>query len=69
MSTIEVIATAGVKVPMEDKPNNYITDEGAVTVEDSTYYQRRISDGDLKPYNAISKKAAARAAADNANGG
>lgn len=44
---MKVQAVAGLKVPMEDKPHDYITDAEAVDVPDSAYYQRRISDGDL----------------------
>ena len=44
---MNLIATAGLKVPMEGKPHDYITDAEPVIVPDSAYYQRRISDGDL----------------------
>lgn len=44
---MQVQATTGLKVPMEDKPHDYITDVVAVDVPDTAYYQRRISDGDL----------------------
>lgn len=44
---MKVQAATGLKVPMEDKPHNYITDAVAVDVPDTAYYQRRISDGDL----------------------
>lgn len=44
---MKVQAVAGLKVPMEDKPHDYITDAEAVDVPDSAYYQRRITDGDL----------------------
>lgn len=47
MNLIRVKATAGVAVPMEDKPRTHITDAADVQVVDSTYYQRRITDGDL----------------------
>ena len=48
-----VLASPGLRVPVEGKPKDYITDrppEGAAgfTVsDDSAYYQRRITDGDL----------------------
>ena len=47
-----VLAIPGIKVPMEEKPRDYITEippEGEVgfTVPDSAYYLRRIADGDL----------------------
>lgn len=44
---MNVIASPGIKVPMEDKPNTYIDETVSVQVEDSAYYLRRISDGDL----------------------
>lgn len=47
MNTLKVIAAAGLAVPMEDKPRSYITDAEIVTVADTSYYQRRLSDGDL----------------------
>lgn len=42
-----VKAAAGIKVPKEDKPRDYITDAEAVEVQDSAYYLRRMADGDL----------------------
>jgi hypothetical protein len=42
-----VIAAPGILVPKEFQPRDYITDAEAVPVEDSAYYQRRITDGDL----------------------
>lgn len=42
-----VKAAKGLKVPMEFKPRDYITDDAVFNVEDSAYYMRRISDGDL----------------------
>lgn len=47
MNTLTVKSAAGIQVPMEDKPRSYITDSEVVEVPDSSYYQRRISDGDL----------------------
>ena len=44
---MKVQAAAGLKVPMEGKPHDYITDAEAVVVPESAYYQRRITDGDL----------------------
>ena len=46
---MKVIAVPGIKVPMEDKPRDYINDTDAVDVPITVYYQRRISDGDLIP--------------------
>ena len=40
-------AAKGLKVPMEFKPRDYITDDAVFKVDDSAYYARRISDGDL----------------------
>ena len=42
-----VKAAPGVKVPREDKPTTYIDDTTPVTIAPSTYYRRRITDGDL----------------------
>lgn len=44
---MKVKAAAGLKVPTEFKPQEYITDDKAVEVDESAYYLRRISDGDL----------------------
>lgn len=42
-----VKAAPGIKVPREDKPTTYIDDTTPVTIAPSTYYRRRIADGDL----------------------
>lgn len=42
-----VQAAPGIKVPMEEKPRDYITDADATEVPESAYYLRRIADGDL----------------------
>ncbi len=44
---MKVIAAPGLKVPMEDKPRDYITDAQAVDVPESAYYLRRLADRDL----------------------
>lgn len=44
---MNVIASTGLKVPLENKPNTYIDDTASVQVDESAYYLRRISDGDL----------------------
>ena len=51
---MRVLATPGLKVPMEEKPREYITDTppegevGYLVPDDSAYYQRRLLiDGDL----------------------
>lgn len=42
-----VKASAGLKVPQEEKPREYITDAEPVDVPETAYYMRRLSDGDL----------------------
>ena len=49
---MQVLAAPGLKVPMEEKPRDYITDtppegEAGYTVPDTVYYTRRLLDGDL----------------------
>lgn len=44
---MKVIAAPGLKVPKEDKPREYITQDEAVEVAESAYYMRRLADGDL----------------------
>lgn len=45
---MKVKAAAGLKVPMEGKPMTYIDENEVIEVpDDSAYYARRISDGDL----------------------
>lgn len=44
---MKVKAANGVRVPRENQPHSYISDEQAVEVENSLYYQRRLADGDL----------------------
>ena len=44
---MKVTASPGVRVPIEGKPREYITDTDAVEVPDSAYYRRRLRDGDL----------------------
>ena len=52
---MKVQAAPGIKVPMEDKPHDYITDAEAVDVPETAYYQRRITDGDLLDASAKPK--------------
>lgn len=60
-----VIAAAGIQVPMEDKPREYITDSQAVDVPASSYYLRMLADGDLLPAEEpASVKAATKKGAD-----
>lgn len=40
-------ASPAVRVPMEGAPRRYITHAATTTVTMSTYYRRRIKDGDL----------------------
>lgn len=47
---IKVIARKGVRVPVEGNPDRYITDEKAVDVPETTYWHRRLKDGDLLLY-------------------
>lgn len=44
---LRVKAAPGLKVPMENKPHDYITDAEAVEVPESAYYLRRVADDDL----------------------
>lgn len=49
---MQVLAAPGLKVPMEEKPRDYITDtppegETAYAVPDTVYYTRRVLEGDL----------------------
>lgn len=44
---MKVKASAGLKVPMEFNSQAYITEDKAVEVDESAYYLRRLSDGDL----------------------
>ncbi|QOF68300.1 DUF2635 domain-containing protein [Actinobacillus sp. GY-402] len=53
---MKVKATPGVKVPYEDRPYAHI-EQTVVDVPDTTYYRRRIADGDLiKVIETRSKK-------------
>jgi hypothetical protein len=44
---MRVQAAPGLKVPREDDPRKYITDEEPVEIEVTGYYVRRLADGDL----------------------
>lgn len=58
---MKVVAAPGLKVPKEDKPREYITQDEEVEVPDSAYYLRRVSDGDLVRVDvAASVKSAAK---------
>ncbi|KWF84983.1 hypothetical protein WL94_20160 [Burkholderia cepacia] len=56
---MKVIARKGVRVPHERNAREYVTDDKAVDVPDTVYYQRRILDKDL-----ILQDATAEAPAD-----
>lgn len=47
---IKVIARQGIQVPVEGRPDRYITDKEAVNVPETAYWQRRLREGDLLPY-------------------
>lgn len=42
-----VKAAPGLRVPKEDKPREYITEDAPVEVPESVYYLRRLDEGDL----------------------
>ncbi|MGE4265434.1 MAG: DUF2635 domain-containing protein [Desulfovibrio sp.] len=42
-----VKAAPGLRVPKEDKPRQYITEDAPVNVPESVYYLRRLDEGDL----------------------
>lgn len=52
---MKVKAKQGVKVPYEDRPYAHIEQE-VVEVADTTYYRRRIADGDLILVNNTKSK-------------
>lgn len=47
MNKLTVKAATGVRVPCEDNPRKYITDETGVTVDATAYYLRQLQAGDL----------------------
>lgn len=53
---MKVIAAPGIKVPMEEKPRDYVTDIDAMDVPESAYYLRRIADGDLLLVKSVNNK-------------
>ncbi|OXI36768.1 DUF2635 domain-containing protein [Burkholderia aenigmatica] len=67
---MKVIAKAGLSVPKEGKPRQYVTDSQAVDVPESAYYMRRVAEGDLVrqdvPIEATETPAAAEPADDPA---
>lgn len=61
---MQVIAAAGIQVPMEDKPREYITDSQALDVPASAYYLRMLADGDLLPADEQASTKTAKKGAD-----
>ncbi len=57
-----VKAAPGLKVPREDKPRVYITEDAPVDVPESAYYQRRLAEGDLVRADAAVETAPAKPA-------
>jgi hypothetical protein len=47
MALITVKAAPGIRVPKEDAPREYITDQDSTEVPASMYYRRRLAEGDL----------------------
>ncbi|WYX15066.1 hypothetical protein WJ974_00515 [Achromobacter xylosoxidans] len=52
MTIITVKAAPGMRVPYENNARKYITEDKAVSVQESTYYLRRLADKDLVPCEA-----------------
>ena len=48
-----VQAAPGLKVPLEEKPRDYVTDAAPLEVPETAYYLRRIAEGDLVPVAAV----------------
>ncbi|WP_163380449.1 DUF2635 domain-containing protein [Enterobacter hormaechei] len=59
---IKVIARQGIQVPLEGRPDRYITDKEAVDVPETAYWLRRLRDGDLLLYTELAKSAVTEAA-------
>lgn len=60
---MKVVASPGMQCPLENNPREYISDDPkkAVTVADTTYYQRLLNDGSLV---VVADKAAAKGGAE-----
>lgn len=58
-----VIARKGVRVPLENDSRRYITDSESTDVVLTTYYRRRMRDGDLQLAPAKTTDTAAKTAA------
>lgn len=50
MNPIQVTAAAGLRVPLENNPHEYIGTEPVEVDGDSLYYRRLLADGDLLPF-------------------
>ncbi|HDT6544755.1 TPA: hypothetical protein QFT03_001705 [Kluyvera ascorbata] len=66
MTQMKVKAAPGVKVPREENARRYITSDTDVTVEDSAYYRRQISAGDLILVTGTDNKKAVKTAKPDA---
>lgn len=52
---MQVIASPGLRVPIENKPRHYITDDKPDDVPDTAYYRRALESGDLLQYEPPAK--------------
>lgn len=52
MTTLTVKAAPGLRVPYEDNARRYITDDKPISVLETTYYLRRLTDKELIPCEA-----------------
>lgn len=59
-----VKAAPNLRVPKEDKPREYITEDEPVDVPESTYYLRCLAEGDLVRVPAASVAIAEKAKGD-----
>lgn len=55
-----VIANAGLRVPKEGQPREYIDDQTPVDVPATAYYQRLLADGSLAEARAAEAKKGAK---------
>lgn len=51
MNLIQVIAAAGLRVPLENNPYEYIGTEPVEVDGSSLYYRRLLAEGDLLPFS------------------
>ncbi len=58
---MKVIAAAGLKVPTEANPRQYITEETEVEIEPTAYYLRRLADRELTEVVAAQENPTAKA--------